>query len=458
MRKYSGIIGILSLATLCAIWVSPSGAADEVLSGNIREADNKTGQNTNVGTGIKTNHLQNGAVTSVKIKDGNVANADLANSAVTSTKIKDGSILAADLADGVVTATKIGFYSRVIIVDANGGGDFTSPVAAMSAVATMIPPPSADAPVLLRIMPGVYDVGATTVPMQPFVDIEGSGEGTTRVTGSVPNYGGIVRGASAAQIRFVTLENISDDIRPVGFSVPPGTTPSLLHVTVRATSSQQAGGGAYSFGVYCGIDSAPTLSHVTAIASGGDRTAGIYSDNAAPRLEDVEATGRDGSGFNIGVSLTASDAAVLRRVIATASGAGGSSVGNVGIYNGNSSPVIVDTTAVASGHNFLNIGLRNEGECRPELTNVTARGLGGVAVGMDHWVQGDGQIVGEFEVTADRCTFEGASYSVRNDLEFKVTIGASKLLGGAAFAGGGTLVCLSSYSAAANLTSACAAP
>jgi len=72
--------------------------ADEVKSANIREADGTSGQNTNTGSGIKTNHIQNSAVTGAKIK----------NSAVTTTKIAACAVTDAQIT-GPIKASKIGF-------------------------------------------------------------------------------------------------------------------------------------------------------------------------------------------------------------------------------------------------------------------------------------------------------------------------------------------------------------
>jgi len=71
--------------------------ADEVLSANIKEADNTSGQRTNTGSGIKTGHIANGAVNTAKI----------AANAVTSGKIANGTIATADIANGAVTDAKI---------------------------------------------------------------------------------------------------------------------------------------------------------------------------------------------------------------------------------------------------------------------------------------------------------------------------------------------------------------
>jgi hypothetical protein len=69
----------------------------EITSKMIIKADGTTDQNIKIGTGIKTPHIQDGAVTesklgdnsvtSAKIKDGNVGNAELANDSVTYEKL-----------------------------------------------------------------------------------------------------------------------------------------------------------------------------------------------------------------------------------------------------------------------------------------------------------------------------------------------------------------------------------
>ncbi|HEV8268398.1 MAG TPA: hypothetical protein VGR00_09205, partial [Thermoanaerobaculia bacterium] len=62
----------------------------------------------------------------------------------------------------------------------------------------------------VKLEPGVYDVGNPgTLLMKPFVDLEGSGENVTRITGtgSGGNSLGTLAGASNAEVRFVTVEN-----------------------------------------------------------------------------------------------------------------------------------------------------------------------------------------------------------------------------------------------------------
>ncbi|HWR98744.1 MAG TPA: hypothetical protein VN317_10025 [Candidatus Methanoperedens sp.] len=439
MRTRRVIAAALLAALSLASRATPASAivANEVTSAHIKEADGTSGQNTNAGAGIKTNHIQKDAVTSAKIKDGTVATGDLANGAVTSAKIKDGNVFTADLAGRSVTAAKVGFYRRVIVVEPNGGGDYTSPVAALNSIGDA----SGANPYLVKIMPGVYDVGQEAMVMKPYVDIEGSGERVTRIVGVVAGEG-VLRGASNAEARFLTIENDSTEIGwNIAVYAPQGTNPSLLHVTAIAVGGQTG----MKVGVHCDTGSAPTLSHVTARGFLGSATYGVYSTDAAPQLSDVEARGENGIDFNFGVYLTFSDGAVLRRVAATASGGSGQSA-NVGIGVVASSPVIADSTAFAYGHPSVNVGLRIEGEGRPELTNVSARGLGGnAAIGLQTLELAVGQPAAGYQVVVDRCTFEGATASVSSDTEYYVRIGASKLIGGAAVSGGGTLECSASY-------------
>lgn len=69
----------------------------------------------------------------------------------------------------------------------------------------MITDASATNPYLVKIMPGVYDIGTISVQMKPYVDIEGSGENITRIVGGAYNVA-VVRGASNAEIRYLALE------------------------------------------------------------------------------------------------------------------------------------------------------------------------------------------------------------------------------------------------------------
>jgi len=164
---------------------------------------------------VKTGDIANLAVTNPKLANSAVNAAKLATNAVTNAKIANYAVTAAKLAANAVTADKVAFYSRVIVV-APSGGDFTSPVAAMNAITDA----SESKAYLVKLMPGVYDIGGDTVQMKPWVDIEGSGHGLTSIVGTQntcdenpavpgdwrPRYG-VVTGSSNAALRSLSVRN-----------------------------------------------------------------------------------------------------------------------------------------------------------------------------------------------------------------------------------------------------------
>ncbi len=123
-------------------------------------------------------------INSAAIIDGEVKTADIAVGAVTGAKIATGAVTDSHIT-GPISASKIQDgvfqkkYANVIVV-AKSGGDFTDPVLAVGSITNA----SSSNPYLVKITSGVYSIGSNRLVMKPYVDIEGSGEITTRITGS----------------------------------------------------------------------------------------------------------------------------------------------------------------------------------------------------------------------------------------------------------------------------------
>jgi hypothetical protein len=138
---------------------------DQVTSQKLREADGTSGQNTNSGSGVKTGHLQDYAVTTQKISDQAVTANKLIDGAVTAQKLgivcPDGQYLSFSVASGwtcslgtpgpegpagpqgpVGPEGPVGaqgpegppaHYGNVLVV-AKSGGEFADPITAISSI------------------------------------------------------------------------------------------------------------------------------------------------------------------------------------------------------------------------------------------------------------------------------------------------------------------------------------
>jgi len=257
---------VLFLVCGGAAWASV--LDDEVMSQHIREADGTSGQDTNTGSGIKTNHIQNGAVTSQKLGNNAVTTGKIQNSAITPPKIRANAIYAAHIA----------FYRNVIIV-APVGGDFTSPVDAMNSIVDA----SETNPYLVKIMPGVYDIGGASVQMQPYVDIEGSGENVTKIKGNVGvETAGVVNASSDAELRLFTVENNGTGEWSIGIRIQDAAL-QMTHVSVEVTGAANDAAGIYNvtFG-----GQVPALNDVHIMMSGGAICYGMYNYSGNMRVSE----------------------------------------------------------------------------------------------------------------------------------------------------------------------------
>jgi len=392
------LIGFIALITGIAYGASN----DEILSQHIKEADGTSGQDTNTGSGIKTRHIQNGAVTAIKIKEGSVTSGKIANGAVTNTKI----------ATGAITPDKIGFYGNVAVVAASGG-DYTNPVTAMNNVSSWCGTPSATNPCLLKIMPDVYNIGSGSIQMRRYVDIDGSGENTTKIIGNIQGYStGVVRGASNAEIRYLTIENhgTSGFIRGIYNS---GASPTISNITINvsgATINPQ--GYAENRGIANENNSMPLIKNVTINAS-GIHACGIINSDSTPTIENT----------TISVSQNPSMGYYISGIESL----------------GNCSLTIRDTTVdVSGGTDAIGIHLRYGSA---SISNISVTVKGGTVANKGFLnVSTDSP----YTVTIDNSRIHGDTYSIENGNNYTTKVGASKLEGPIHNVGG-TVICAGVY-------------
>ena len=263
--------------------------------------------------------IAEGTVTAAELAAGAVTGAKLANDAVTEPAIMDGEIDTTALAPGSVTADKFDpavlagnglQLLRTVVVNPAG------PTAAdncdeLRAALADITDASATNPYLIRLEAGVYDCGANTVDMEPFIDIEGAGEGATILRGS-DSLSGVVAGASDAELRFLSVEYNAAGINATAIDTR-NTNVRLTHVTAHATSTS---GEAFAINVR----GSPLLSHVTATAdSAASTAAGILVRSDGIRLVQVTAAGTGATSQKYGLLIQTAGTTSARNSVFTGS-------------------------------------------------------------------------------------------------------------------------------------------
>ncbi len=174
---------------------------------------------------------------------------------------------------------------------------------------------------LIIIEPGVYDIGTETFAMKPYVDVQGSGENVTKITGSVSNIPpaakvGVVEGADNAELRFVTVENTGTSTVVVAIR-NSGASPTLTFVTASAT------GGYYRYGLSNNASAAVLRNVTVAIehpASNGVAV-GVENEGGSDIVMEGVTIGLTGNVSGVGVDLSGSTT-LMRNVSVTVSTGG----------------------------------------------------------------------------------------------------------------------------------------
>ena len=162
-----------------------------MLSQHVKEAvAGSTDQNTNSGSGIKTGHIVDTAVTTSKLADAAITTAKIADSAVTSDKIS-----------GTISADKIETYAGIKVVH-TGKVDGINTFNSINAAVEAAPDNS-----LIKIMPGSYTEDIT---LQKRITFEGSGIGLTYI------YGNVYGSSYSSQGTFKDISVIGTTINVLG--------------------------------------------------------------------------------------------------------------------------------------------------------------------------------------------------------------------------------------------------
>lgn len=317
------------------------------------------------------------AVTGTQILDGTVAGADLAAgavgsanlpaNAVTSTKILDGTVSAADLAPDAVTVGPDDIFRRVLVVSPAGdGADQAANGAELLAALTFLNgATSSTARWLIKVEPGVYDVGTALALVPAFADLEGSGEATTRITGGGA-FTPTILVNSNSELRFLTVENSGG--LSTNVAIQASGTARVTHVTAIATNT-------FSGSTPRGIDLFGTsvASDVTvrAVSTGANGRARGVATRDTPILRDAIVTAEvttSSPNYAAGIFVSLQSQPTLINVKASASGNASESRG-LSLQDSNTNPKIRDSVLVGAGAN-TNVAVRRELNATATIANT----------------------------------------------------------------------------------------
>jgi hypothetical protein len=325
------------------------------------------------------------------------------------------------------TAIEIKKPGKVAVV-AKSGGDYDNPAAAMSDLASWCRPASdTTTPCLVKIMPGEYDIGSSSLQMQNAVDIEGSGVRVTRIVGTVDsNTSGLVRGAGA-EIRDLTVENRGNHAASNAIAIYNDNS----WFYIKNVSATAWGATNNHYGIYLTGNGITYMDNVSAFAGSGVNGYGIYSNAASVSMTNVDVY-TNPSTNSYGLYFYTPDNWIpgieMSRVNVVARGDMSGNTYSYGIYNRNFVITMKDVKATAWGGTVYNYGIFNTeahyGGGRLTLIDVVTD------------VRDGSQSFGVFntntggEVTIDHSVVKAVTNSVRKDnVSAKFYVGATKLDG-----------------------------
>lgn len=246
-------------------------------------------------------------------------------------------------------------YVRTVVVSPVPGDPLASGQALVAAVAG-IPNPGAADPWLVKIEPGIYDLGDGSLTMRRFVDIEGSGATIIRGHGRGDIFGGTVVGASNAEMRELTVETDGVSTATAVVGVFLNFVDTRLH-RVRVVSRN----GVESSDAIFIRGGAPKLSQLEVVAWGSAFASGIVIDeSASPTISDSTIEVSGATSTNRGILIQEAVAAgepLLHGVRISATG-GQRAYGVVGRYKFQPPPIVIDASILrVSGGKIENVGV-----------------------------------------------------------------------------------------------------
>lgn len=333
-----------------------------------------------------------------------------------------------------MTVRVVGYYSKPVQtvhvhpVPGNHAASGTALLNAMNGITNA----SATKRYVIKLEPGIYDIGSTMLTQKPYVDLEGSGQQATVIQGvgndDPDSYTAVVKAASSAEIRDLQIKSAGQGYsRSMALLIREADT-SVRDVTLLSENASLINWGIRHPG------SSAKLDGVTITVRGGSTAYGFSSPdlfNLSPIIEntviDVSGATSNSTGIFSGPTTRLDMVRNVRIKVSGGSQAYGIDIeNNFGSPNGGFLRLTNSTITVEAPTSY---GIQSDATTpfRIEQSQVSASGVGVYASN-------------SATVTIEHSAISGATNTVN---AFAAQIGASRLDGGPVIAGGG--VCAGVY-------------
>ncbi|HYG82993.1 MAG TPA: hypothetical protein VD861_21530 [Pyrinomonadaceae bacterium] len=236
-------------------------------------------------------------------------------------------------------------------------------------------------PWLLKIEPGIYDLGTNVLQLLPYVDVEGSGQGVTTIIGRGSSTTAM---ANFVELRSLTIKNMAVMSSAAGVTLGLGS-PRLSDLSILMSGANMCTGSCN--GVAMDVTSTPTLTDVRIkVTSSSTQNRGISCGNKARGRLSLTGVAIEVSGastYNDGIVFTGSGLNDPPLTLTMAD----SSITVSGPATPGSSPVgissykdILRLTGVTINSGYIGVALAGYGKSELTIDRSTIQGLARASV------------------------------------------------------------------------------
>ena len=323
----------------------------------------------------------------------------------------------------------------------NSGTELLAMVAAIPTSGAEAPGPGN--PWLIKLGPGVFDLGSNSLTLPQYTALEGSGQDVTEITatGYAVSAGTVIMGDHGRLSR-ITVNNSGGSSNETAVYLPGSAgNVALEHVTLTASSPSNASGGAA--GLSADLISSFSMVDCDVTVHGAAYNYGILANTSAyrPRLDGVRVNvygSNDTSGSSYGYVGISSGGWITNSYFNVQDGSTGY---GVDVYGATSYVLFLQNSEVTT---FSSGAAVYAHDTAASLVGDLINSLGGS--GLD---TGGGTA----SATIQNCNIFGASHWLSNASGYQVMAMLSTLIGGTSNAG--TLQCFGNSTGAGFLTNTC---